>query len=226
MLSRFFKYIVCKMFSRPIGEVTPDDFLVMIYDQTNDLFYYVPYSSISGGGGDLDPLVFPAGGTLGALKAYFSGDTNTGWYQNAPDSIAMVLGGLAGATFTKAGSTVVSSLSTVLTNGITFQAAQANTQPSLTAGATIDINPAINAMQKVTLDQDSVLNNPLYPILGTFVLEVTQDGTGGWELSFDSDYIFPGGTPPTITPAIGAVDILTFMSTTAGIVVVQTPNVS
>ena len=47
----------------------------------------------------------------------------------------------------------------------------------------------------------------------TFILEVTQDGSGSHTLTFDSTiFKFPGGTPPTLSTGAGAIDILTFVS--------------
>jgi hypothetical protein len=39
-------------------------------------------------------------------------------------------------------------------------------------------------------------------------IEVIQNGTGGWTATFPSAVKWPGGTPPTITVAAGAKDMV------------------
>jgi hypothetical protein len=66
---------------------------------------------------------------------------------------------------------------------------------------------------KVTLGGNRALANPTNQIAGfTYILIITQDGTGSRTLSYGANYKFSGGIAPTLTTAAGAVDILTFIS--------------
>jgi hypothetical protein len=57
------------------------------------------------------------------------------------------------------------------------------------------------------------LDNPTNKVDGAvYILVVKQNGTGGYTLSYGSDYKFPGGTAPTITSGANKVSVLTFVS--------------
>ena len=49
----------------------------------------------------------------------------------------------------------------------------------------------------------------------TITLTVTNNATAAGTLSFSPDFKFAGGTAPTVTAAVDAVDILTFVTTDA-----------
>lgn len=65
----------------------------------------------------------------------------------------------------------------------------------------------------LTLEGAWTLSNPTNMEANrTYLLFVVQDGTGGHTLAFDTDYVWPGGTAPTISPGAGAVDVISFLS--------------
>lgn len=69
---------------------------------------------------------------------------------------------------------------------------------------------------RIVLDGDYTLSNPLnLNQHETYLIRVIQDpgGAGNRTLSFDTAYTFEGGTPPTITVAADAVDLLTLYAT-------------
>jgi hypothetical protein len=45
----------------------------------------------------------------------------------------------------------------------------------------------------------------------TFVLKVTQDGTGSRTLAYDTPFKWAGGSGPVLSIAAGAIDVLTFI---------------
>ena len=47
---------------------------------------------------------------------------------------------------------------------------------------------------------------------GTYVMQVTQDGTGGHAMSWGTAYKWADGLAPTITTQANAVDLLVFYS--------------
>jgi hypothetical protein len=84
------------------------------------------------------------------------------------------------------------------------------TAPSaLTYGATV--TPNLNTAKAFTLTATGsfTLANPTNQSNGaTFVIRITQDGTGSRACTFGSAYKFAGGTPPLLSIAPGAVDTL------------------
>ena len=84
---------------------------------------------------------------------------------------------------------------------------------TLTDGATISWDLAVNQVCSVTLAGNRTLSNPTNQVDGSvYILVVKQDATGGRTLTFSSAYKFAGGTAPTITSTASKVDVLTFIS--------------
>lgn len=90
-----------------------------------------------------------------------------------------------------------------------FTAAQSVTPVALTDGATITPNLTLSNHFTLTLGGNRALANPSAKTVGTsFLIIVSQDGTGSRTLSFGTDYEFPGGTPPTLTTTANGVDMI------------------
>lgn len=84
---------------------------------------------------------------------------------------------------------------------------------TLTDAATIawNLNDAQSA--QVTLGGNRTLGQPSNIVSGnTYILVVKQDGTGSRTLAFHADYLFPGGTDPTLSTGANAIDVLTFVA--------------
>lgn len=100
---------------------------------------------------------------------------------------------------------------------------QYSTTTTITPGAgspnTIAIVDTVTPHRKVTLTADSILSNPSGFTNGstTVTLEVHQDGTGSWELTFDTNYVFQGGAPPVISSAASSVSFLTLTRLESGL---------
>jgi hypothetical protein len=83
----------------------------------------------------------------------------------------------------------------------------------LTDGANIAWDLDDNQVAAVTLGGNRTLDDPTNMKDGaTYILIVTQDGTGSRTLAYGSAYLWPGGTAPTLSTGANAVDILTFIS--------------
>ena len=85
-------------------------------------------------------------------------------------------------------------------------------QQTLTDGSSIAWNMNTQQAAKVTLGGNRTLANPTnLEAGGTYTLIVSQDATGGRTLAYGTDYKWPGATPPVLSTAANAVDVLTFL---------------
>lgn len=64
----------------------------------------------------------------------------------------------------------------------------------------------------LTMTGSTTLNVPLNLVRGTYVLVVTQGGTGSYTMTYAAGYKWPGASAPVLSTAVGAIDILTFVS--------------
>ena len=88
--------------------------------------------------------------------------------------------------------------------------AQGSTPVALTDGANIATDASLSNVFTVTLGGNRTLDNPTNLVAGrTYVWVITQDGSGGHTLAYDSSFDFPGGTAPTLSTGAGDVDLLT-----------------
>jgi hypothetical protein len=62
------------------------------------------------------------------------------------------------------------------------------------------------------LAEPGTLANPTNVGAGTYIVRIEQANGGGQTLAFGSNFRFPGGIPPVLSTAEGAVDILTFVN--------------
>jgi hypothetical protein len=82
---------------------------------------------------------------------------------------------------------------------------------TLTDGTNISWDVTAKPIANVTLAGNRTLDNPTNMVAGaSFLLKVTQDGSGGHTLAYGNAYKWPGGTVPTLSTGIGDIDILTF----------------
>lgn len=89
----------------------------------------------------------------------------------------------------------------------TFTAAQGTTITALTDSATIATDASLSNAFSVTLAGNRTLSNPTNVVAGrTYIWIITQDATGSRTLSYGSNFMFPGGTAPTLSTAAGSID--------------------
>ncbi len=80
---------------------------------------------------------------------------------------------------------------------------------ALTDAATISTDASLSNVFTVTLGGDRTLENPTNLVAGgTYLWIITQDGSGGRSLSYDTYFKWPGGVAPTLTASIGAIDMI------------------
>lgn len=90
-----------------------------------------------------------------------------------------------------------------------FSKAQGVGKVTLTPGANISTDASLGNVFEVTLDQNSQLDNPTNLSSGFTYIWVVKQSTGSHTLSYDTAFLFPEGTAPTLSTAAGAVDIIT-----------------
>lgn len=124
---------------------------------------------------------------------------------------------VAGATarFRGEASSVVRCISYTDTNSArlnrnqSFTKAQGSTRVALTDAATIAVDASLGNVYTVTLGGNRTLGQPTNPTDGqSITIFITQDGTGSRTLAYHADWLFPGGTDPTLTTTAAAVDVL------------------
>jgi hypothetical protein len=92
----------------------------------------------------------------------------------------------------------------------TFGAPQRGGLVNIGSSASMTLNLSTGNNFYTTLDTSTSLT-PANLTQGQHgVLVITQDGTGGHTMSFDSTFKFPGGAIPNLTTTAGAVDVLVY----------------
>ena len=85
-------------------------------------------------------------------------------------------------------------------------------QQTLTDGATINWDVSAGEYAKVTLGGNRTIANPTNTVNGGFyILEIIQDATGSRTLSWGSNFVWSGGTAPTLTTTINKRDFIGFI---------------
>jgi hypothetical protein len=93
----------------------------------------------------------------------------------------------------------------------TYTGAQIGNVTTLTDGATITPNFALNNSFTVTLAGNRTLANPSNLVAGqSGVIIINQDATGSRTLAYGTNYDFGGGTAPTLTTTASAQDMIAY----------------
>ena len=99
-----------------------------------------------------------------------------------------------------------------VSGSVSFAKANVASQ-TLTYGATTNWNTAISQVATVTLTGNTTFGAPTFLRVGTYVLNIIQDGVGGRTGNFtNSVFKFPGGVKPVLTTTANARDIIFFYS--------------
>lgn len=89
----------------------------------------------------------------------------------------------------------------------------AQKQQQLTDGVNISWNMSSGGYAYVTLAGNRTLDNPTNVAAGgLYRLRITQDATGTRTLAYGTNFKFPGGTAPTLSTGVDAVDLLEFIA--------------
>lgn len=83
---------------------------------------------------------------------------------------------------------------------------------ALTSGTTIAWAITRNVAE-VTLAHNATLSNPTNQVDGsTYILRITQDGTGSRTLAYGANFLWPNNIAPVLSTGAGDVDIISFVS--------------
>jgi len=87
------------------------------------------------------------------------------------------------------------------------------------SGASFDVDLDDGNLQEVTLTADCTMtfSNPASSgRVSGFTLIIKQDGTGGWTPTFPASVLWAGGTGPTVSSGVSAIDVFVFYTHDAG----------
>lgn len=150
-------------------------------------------------------------GTLGAPALTTSGDTNTGMFFPAADTIALVEGGTEVIRINSSSNVGIGTSSP----GAKLAVVGTGYSPTITItdGATLNWDTSLGQVAQVTLGGNRTFAAPTNLVDGGFYsLLIIQDGTGSRTISWNAVFDFAGGTAPTLSTAAGAKDLITWRS--------------
>jgi hypothetical protein len=146
---------------------------------------------------------------LQCSNIHFESTANNRIQLGSSNTFSFIAGGVTAATVN---STALSVSTLALTNSFSIATANVASQ-TLTDGATISWNTASGQIATVTLGGNRTFLGPTNLKIGTYVLNVIQDGTGSRTGDFSNTvFKFPGGVKPTLTTTANARDIIFFYS--------------
>jgi hypothetical protein len=163
-------------------------------------------STVSNSSGVYASVINASSGIYGTLQ--------TASQPNITANNASYLGGTAAASYltTSSASSTYAPLASPTFTG-TVSVAQANVlSQTLTDGATISWNTASGQVATVTLGGNRTVAAPTNLKVGTYILHVYQDGTGGRTLTWNSVFKWPAGIAPVLSTAAGAHDVISLVS--------------
>lgn len=83
---------------------------------------------------------------------------------------------------------------------------------TLTDGATVNWDTSLGRVATVTLGGSRTLAKPTNLNVGTYILKVVQGGSGSYNLTWNAAFKWTAQTAPTLSTAVGAVDVFSFFS--------------
>ena len=157
-------------------------------------------------------------GTAAAPAITTSGDTNTGIFFPAADTIAFAEGGVEAMRLDSSGNVNIATTGVAAKLYVSGNAAQ--NIAALTDAATIAVDMGTANNFSVTLGGNRTLGNPTNLLAGqSGVIFITQDGTGSRTLAYSSFWDFSAGVAPTLTTTANAVDAIVYTVRTSTAIV-------
>lgn len=100
-------------------------------------------------------------------------------------------------------------ISPTFTGTVTFNANISN--QTLTDGSTINWDVSLGQVATITLGGNRTMAAPTNLKVGTYILHVVQDGSGGRTLTWNSVFKWPAGVAPTLTTTANRRDLFSFV---------------
>ena len=150
-------------------------------------------------------------GTVSDPALTTSGDTNTGIFFPAADTIAFVEGGTEVIRINSSSNVGIGTSSP----GAKLAVVGTGYSPTITItdGATLNWDTSLGQVAQVTLGGNRTFAAPTNLVNGGFYsLLIIQDGTGSRTISWNAVFDFAGGTAPTLSTAAGSKDLITWRS--------------
>jgi hypothetical protein len=154
-------------------------------------------------------------GTVGAPVIAPTGDTNTGVFFPAADTIAFAEGGVEVMRVDSTGRVGIGTTTPAATLDVagTVSVAKANVlSQTLTDGATINWDTSSGQVATVTLGGNRAIAAPTNLRVGTYILHVIQDATGSRTLTWNSVFKWTAAVAPVLTTTANARDVFSFVS--------------
>ena len=154
-------------------------------------------------------------GTVSAPVIAPTGDTNTGVFFPAADTIAFAEGGAEVMRIDSTGRVGIGTTTPAATLDVvgTVSVAKANVlSQTLTDGSTINWDTSSGQVATVTLGGNRTVAAPTNLKVGTYILHVIQDTTGSRTLTWNSVFKWTAGVAPPLTTTANARDVFSFVS--------------
>lgn len=155
----------------------------------------------------------PTGQDGKLLRVDFSGDPEWALFSDYPQASGglsgseIVLLEIGGALIQSTVAAIVAAASGAQLGNVNVftknQSVASNDNAAATGAVTLDASLSNNF--QLTITGNLTLNAPSNPTKGMVInIELTEDGTGGWTITLNAVFKFPGGTIPTWVTTAGA----------------------
>jgi hypothetical protein len=156
--------------------------------------------------------------SLGAFSCATTGcSLSIGWAAKSNQACAISIG-VCSLSCHSAAAVIGPNLTSIRTNTthvnslVAFGQAASLTNAIGSTGGSVTLNWDNSNIQTITLTSSITTLTKSNPIDGAvYTLFLTQGGTGGKTVSWGSDVEWPGGTPPTLSTAAGAIDAVSLV---------------
>lgn len=174
----------------------------------------------TGGGSDVADLAIGSGGTI---NFYTAGSSSAAATLSGAGALAAV-GALSASNFSGASSGTNTGDQTITLSGVvtgsgtgaittSFSGQINGSNAALTDAATVAWNVNTAQTATLTIAGNRTLALPTNLVAGgTYLIRITQGSGGSHTLAYASGYKWAGGTPPVLSTAAGAIDMISFSS--------------
>jgi hypothetical protein len=152
-------------------------------------------------------LAFSAGAALGVTNLpYISGTLTAGnCLKSGADALSIA----------DTGAVCVGASANNTLTGINTFSKQVVATPVALSGTTVAVDMSLGNVFTLTLSGATTISNPTNMVAGQTVTFVLTQAAGGYAVTWSANYVWPGGTAPTMTATSGKRDIQTCIATSS-----------